>query len=223
MGWSENLIVYGNKESNIVLLQVTGDHELKLLENEYDMIKKTVPADFCLFCFRVEDWNKNLSPWEAPAVFGKEVFEGKAEDTLNLIIENILPAVLAGRTLDEVKLYIGGYSLAGLFALWSTFRTDVFTGCAAVSPSVWFPGFTDYVKEHDILTDKVYLSLGDAEEKTKNAVMKTVGQSIRDIGEHIKTKTECVLEWNKGGHFKDTHMRMARGFTWLLDKNEAHI
>ena len=217
MRFSDKLIVYGNKESNIILLQMTGDHELDLLEKEYEMIREAVSVDFCLTCFRVEDWNKSLSPWEAPAVFGKEDFGGRAKDTLDLVTENVLPEILAGRIISEVELYIGGYSLAGLFALWSTYQTDVFAGCAAVSPSVWFPKFKEYVKEHDILTDKVYLSLGDAEEKTKNVVMKTVGQSIRDIGEQIKTKTECVLEWNKGGHFKDTDMRMARGFTWLLE------
>ena len=214
---TDDLIVYGNREANIALLQVTGAHELDHLEKEYELIRKTSSADFRLTCLRVDDWNKNLSPWEAPAVFGKENFGGGANDTLNMITESVLPRILVGRASNEVKLYIGGYSLAGLFALWSVYQTDAFAGCAAASPSVWFPKFTDYIKTHDIRTNKVYLSLGDAEEKTKNTVMKTVGQSIRDIGEDLKTKTECVLEWNRGGHFKDTEMRLAKGFTWLLN------
>ncbi len=57
MGFSDDLIVYGNEESNIVLFQVTGDHELDLLEKEYEMIRKAVSADFCLTCLRVGDWN----------------------------------------------------------------------------------------------------------------------------------------------------------------------
>ena len=42
--------------------------------------------------------------------------------------------------------YIGGYSLAGLFSLWAAYQTDVFSGFAAASPSVWFPGFIEYMK-----------------------------------------------------------------------------
>lgn len=27
----------------------------------------------------------------------------------------------------------------------------------------------------------------------------------------------CTLEWNEGNHFRDSDMRMARGFAWLLN------
>ena len=65
---------------------------------------------------------------------------------------------------DKSKTYyIGGYSLAGLFALWTAYQTDIFKGVAA-SPSVWFPGFAEYMKKNEIKTDTVYLSLGDGEE-----------------------------------------------------------
>ena len=36
------------------------------------------------------------------------------------------------------------------------------------------------MKEHDVRTDSVYLSLGDREEKTRNPVMATVGDCIRE-------------------------------------------
>jgi predicted alpha/beta superfamily hydrolase len=52
---------------------------------------------------------------------------------------------------DPCKTYIiGGYSLAGLFALWASTRTDLFFGVAAASPSVWFPGFIDYMADHSV-------------------------------------------------------------------------
>ena len=58
--------------------------------------------------------------------------------------------------------------MAGLFSLWAAYQTDAFGGVAAASPSIWFPDFLQYMKEHDIRTESVYLSLGDREEKTRN-------------------------------------------------------
>ena len=81
--------------------------------------------------------------------------------------------------LYEAVIKDGGYSLAGLFSLWAAYQTDVFSGIAAASPSVWFPGFIEYMKEHEIKSETVYLSLGDREEKTRNSVMSQVGNCIR--------------------------------------------
>ena len=58
--------------------------------------------------------------------------------------------------------------MVGLFSLWAAYQTDTFAGVAAASPSIWFPDFLQYMKEHDIRTESVYLSLGDREEKTRN-------------------------------------------------------
>lgn len=70
----------------------------------------------------------------------------------------------AGR---DKTFIIGGYSLAGLFALWAAYQTDTFKAVAAASPSIWFPGFVDFMKDREIHTKRVYLSLGDKEEKTR--------------------------------------------------------
>nr|MCR5237772.1 esterase [Lachnospiraceae bacterium] len=65
--------------------------------------------------------------------------------------------------------------------------------------------------------DKAYLSLGDKEEKTKNPVMASVGNKIREacaiLDEH---NVSCILEWNPGNHFKDADIRTAKGFLWAL-------
>ena len=76
--------------------------------------------------------------------------------------------------------------MAGLFSLWAAYQTDAFAGVAAASPSIWFPDFLQYMKEHDIRTESVYLSLGDREEKTRNPVMTTVGECIQ--GGHYGNK-----------------------------------
>ena len=84
---------------------------------------------------------------------------------------------------------------------------------------MWFPGFTDYMKEHKIWTDAVYLSLGDREEKTRNPVMATVGSCIREMEEIVRSQgAECALEWNPGNHFREPDVRTAKAFAWVMEK-----
>ena len=205
---------YGNSEADIVLLQPVDDHDLEFIKHEADLIAAGCGRSFRLIAVKVEDWNKDLSPWEAPPVFGKESFGSGAPDTLSELIK------LCG---DKSKTYfIGGYSLAGLFALWASYQTDVFKAVCAASPSVWFPDFTDYMSANEIRTGIVYLSLGDREEKTRNPLMASVGGNIRKAYELLRERgINCVLEWNEGNHFKEPDIRTAKAFIWAVNNYEA--
>ena len=122
---------YGDPEASTVLIQPVDEHDLSVIENEIQSIRELTNTPFFLIAIKVEDWNRDLSPWEAPAVFGNEDFGDGAEETLREIMTLID---------DRKKTYIlGGYSLAGLFGLWAAHKTDVFSGTAAASPSMWFP------------------------------------------------------------------------------------
>lgn len=212
---------YGDKQADIVLIQPVDDHDLSLIENEILCIRElTGRSDFLFVAVKTEDWNNELAPWEAPAVYGQMNFGDGAAKTLQYIEEEIILPARQGLR-DEKKFYLGGYSLAGLFSLWAAYNTDLFAGIAAVSPSVWFPGFSDYVLNHPIAAGAVYLSLGKKEEKTRNPVMAGVGDAIRGIYEHLdETGMKTVLEWNEGNHFQEPDKRTARGFAWLM-KNQA--
>ncbi len=201
---------FGNPDAGTVLIQPAGGHELEGIANEYALINAGCNVDFLLTAVKVDDWNKDLSVWEAPAVFGKEDFGNGASKTLGGLL---------GLCGDRRKTYyIGGYSLAGLFALWAAYQTDVFAGVAAASPSMWFPGFADYMEKNEIRTGTVYLSIGDREEKTRNPVMATVGDRIREAHALLKARgVNCILEWNEGNHFKDADKRTAGAFIWLLN------
>ena len=202
---------YGNPEASIVLIQPVGDHDLPEIENEVTQIQKMTSLDFQMIAVKVDDWNKDLAPWKAPAVFGNEDFGDGADRLLEEILELCS---------DHNKTYyLGGYSLAGLFSLWASYQTDKFTGIAAASPSVWFPGFLAYMKEHENRSRAIYLSLGDREEKTKNAVMAAVGDCIREAYAWLQQcGISCTLEWNPGNHFKDPGMRTAKAFAWVMKK-----
>lgn len=210
-----SVAVYSTPEPRILILQPVDEHDAELLDSEMDAMHDCA-VPFALAAFEVKVWNRDLSPWEAPPVFGKVPFGGGAEETLRFVRERLLPELQARLSLPEdVKLCIGGYSLAGLFALWAATRTDAFSGVAAASPSVWFPGFIDYVKAHPIRADKVYLSLGDREERTKNPVMATVGKRIRELYALLQAGHNAMLEWNPGNHFQDSEKRTAKAFLWV--------
>ena len=82
---------------------------------------------------------------------------------------------------------------------------------------MWFPGFPDYLKAHPVRAERVYLSLGDKEERTRHPVMRTVGDAIRESENiFIQQGIQTELEWNPGNHFKEPDLRMAKGFAWLL-------
>ncbi len=203
---------FGDPDSGTVLIQPVDDHDLEGIENEFSAIIRQCNRSLRLIALRIDEWNSELSPWEAPAVFGKEDFGSGASETLDELLK------LCG---DKSKTYyIGGYSLAGLFSLWAAYQTDVFSGVAAASPSLWFPGFADYMKEHEIRTGTVYLSLGVKEEKARNPVMATVGDRIREAQVLLSERgVKCVLEWNEGNHFKDADIRTAKAFSWVIHTN----
>ena len=212
--------IYGEPYAEYLLLQMTGEHEMQSMDNEVVAIAQS-GQNFLFAAIPVESWNDALSPWEAPAVWGKQGFGGKAGDTLHFLAEQVIPTLRQKFNLPEnVKIILGGYSLAGLFALWASTQTDLFYGVAAASPSVWFPGWMEFEQQHPMQAQRVYLSLGDKEEHTKNAVMAVVGDNIRTLHSRLAERsTDCTLEWNSGGHFKDADLRTAKAFRWAMEEH----
>ncbi len=211
---------YGDSGSDTLLIQMVDDHDLEVIEKEAALIRELSGGqNFCLKAVKVKSWSHDLSPWPAPAVFGNEGFGDGAAQTLLFLQDEVLSNLPKNSASAISRVYIGGYSLAGLFALWAGYQTDCFDGIAAASPSIWFPGFLEYMRNNRIRTEAVYLSLGDREEKTKNPLMSQVGNAIRDAETILKKEgKECILEWNKGNHFKQPDLRTAKAFAWLMNR-----
>ena len=203
-------------DAPLVVLNCFGD-EGKAVASELD---KLVASPYSLLAINVSDWNSALSPWKAPAVFkGEGDFGCGADEYIAELVDEIVPAACAEYGLKPRAIYIAGYSMAGLFALYSLYKTDFFAGCASCSGSLWFPGFYEFASEHELASSpsKIYLSLGDREAKTKNPVMATVEDKTRGIAERYKAKGYDVrLEMNQGGHFNDPELRTAKGIAWVI-------
>ena len=213
--------IYGADCAEYLLLKMTDEHELQRMDNEVAAIAQGAAHPFLFAAIPVESWNDALSPWKSPAVWGKQGFGGNAADTLRFLTEQVIPSLKQQYPLPEnVKIILGGYSLAGLFALWASTQTDLFYGVAAASPSVWFPDWIEFEQQHSIQAQRVYLSLGDKEERTKNIVMAAVGDNIRTLHSRLAERsTDCTLEWNSGGHFKDADLRTAKAFRRVMEES----
>ena len=111
---------YGNPHAVITLVQPVDEHDIAGMDDEVAEIQRLSGKEFRLLAVKVESWNRDLSPWPAPAVFGKDDFGDGAGEQLTEILKLCQ---------DESKIYyLGGYSLAALFSLWAAYQTDKFAG-----------------------------------------------------------------------------------------------
>ena len=213
-------LLYSVGEPEVLLVEPMDEQDLEFLDRELGILKTEAGRPFALAALIIEDWNSELAPWPAEPVFGKDPFTGGAPDTLRIIEETLIPkAESLFPSLKNGRRIIGGYSLSALFALWCAYESGSFDGIAAASPSVWYPGWMEFVRNHSPKAHNIYLSLGDKEYKSRNRTLATVETCIREYSE-ILSATEGVrttLEWNPGNHFVEADIRTAKAFLWALE------
>ena len=214
--------VYTDAAPEYLLIQPADKREIEMADKEIMHIKTLTDAHFAFAAFEITDWNSELSPWEAPPVFGNEPFGSGAGGTLAFVEDTLIPMLTEKYSLNkDIPVMIGGYSLAGLFALWAVYTSERFAAAAAVSPSVWFPEWSEFIGKHSTAAENIYLSLGKKEEKTHNKVMAAVGENIREQYNILYSHgVNVTLEWNEGNHFTEPDIRTAKGFAHCL--NAAH-
>lgn len=212
-------IFYADEQPEVLLVEPLDEREVTALDEELSAIKAGCKRRFAYVALIVKDWNQELAPWVAPPVYGKVPFGNGAAETLRVIEDGVIPEMQKRfESLKGADVVIGGYSLAGLFALWCGYESTMFRGVAAASPSVWYSGWMDYAGQRKPKAGRIYLSLGDAEAKTKNPVMATVADNISGLYDMLKRcpDVKSFLEWNEGGHFREPALRTAGAFVWAV-------
>lgn len=205
----------------LFLLGVFGD-ETDYVSSVFNYVREMCPGkSFTLASFEVDDWGRDFSPWKAMGCIPGEYFDGGGESTLEWLSGTVNSDFNGGREYDGV--FICGYSLAGLFALWCLYVSPVFDGCACCSGSLWFEGWSEFAESHVLLKKcLVYLSLGGKEEQSKNAVMAGIGHATRSQDKLLEGDDKVIahtLVMNPGGHFASTDKRVAKGIAWLLEQS----
>ena len=188
----------------------------------YEATQTAGRPPFTLVAVSDLDWNHDMAPWDSPPTFkNADPCTGGADDYLRLLTKEIIPA--AEKEIGGIPCWRGlaGYSLAGLFALYAIYQTDLFSRVGSMSGSFWFPGMKEYIFSHEPQhqLDCIYFSLGDKESKTKNPILRTVQENTKEICAYYQRKgIDTVFRLNPGNHFVQSVERTAAGIDWLLSR-----
>lgn len=177
---------------------------------------------FTLVAISDLDWNHDMVPWDSPPAFrNAKPCTGGGDDYLQILVEEIIPTAEKGINGVPSWRGIAGYSLAGLFALYAIYRTDLFSWVGSISGSLWFPGIKEYIFSHEPKRwpDCMYFSLGDKENKTRNRVLRNVRQNTEEIHAFYRGKSiDTAFQLNPGNHYNQTVERTVDGLCWLLSR-----
>lgn len=188
-------------------------------EETFARLKEAGADNFNLVAIGVRDWFCDLVPWNSSSPFkdGRK-FVGGGGEYLNLLTQKIVPA--AEGLLSGISWRgIAGYSLGGLFAVWSLYNTGVFTRMASCSGSLWFEGLMPYINSTPLKCNlqSAYFSLGDREAGKTGSPTHSVAQNTRSVAEsYAAMGVRTNFSWERGGHNADPVGRVARAIEWLL-------
>lgn len=209
-----------NKKLPVILLNCYGYESNEVWKGCINLKAK----DFILVVISNLNWNDDMTPWECPPLYkGDSECKGYADNYLRVIEGEIIPKVkeyIINTLHKEIDYFgIAGYSLGGLFALYSAYKTDIFKRVASASGSMWYPNFAEFVMKNEISKniDKIYFSLGNKEKNSKNELLQTVEDKTKEIQGYLGKNIDSIYEENQGNHFQDGALRMAKGIKWILE------
>lgn len=185
----------------------------------YAACRKLGAPPFVLAAVSRVNWSDDMTPWPTEAVAKWESRCGGMADLYLSKLENeIVPAVCDALPFSPSGLYLAGYSLGGLFAIYALWNTPLFTRAASASGSLWYPDIAEYCcsREPAGRPDRVYLSLGSKETKGRGRTAslrsntEAVAARLRSLG------ADVTFEENPGGHTHEADRRMAKAILALL-------
>ncbi len=217
-----------NKE---ITLYLTDKKNMPLIVfNTYEgdgksIYEKTIEISSLEFNFLVVgnlNWDDDMTPWYCPPLSESDTpCTGGADKYLSILINDIIPNAKMKLNGNPNFIGISGYSLAGLFAIYSIYNTDIFDRVASMSGSLWFPDFIKYCMSNKMkkVPNKIYFSLGDKEASVKNKMLKTVQANTESLFKYYKNLgIDVTYELNQGNHFKDADIRSAKGIKKILEE-----
>lgn len=188
----------------------------------YEILKKQGCPDFNFVAVGNLIWDHDMAPWDIPPIEeGDTPCTGGADEYLRLFTGEIMQAAEKEIKGEPLWRCLAGYSLGGLFAVYSLCQTGIFSRIASMSGSFWYPGIREYVFSHEMKTkpEHMYFSLGDREREAGNPYLKTVQENTEAIEAFYREKgIDTCFHMNKGGHYQDEAARTAAGILWMLNR-----
>lgn len=170
------------------------------------------------------NWNNDLTPWPAEGVFKKaKPFGGKASSFLERLTNEIIPKTEEEWGIKDAERTLLGVSLSGLFAVWSVFNTDAFTNIISLSGSLWYDGFTDWMKGKapSPQLKKICMLLGEKEKNSKEKRMASVEEQTMTAADLLKHESQALVTFEliEGTHFSPITPRLEHAFDIVFGKN----
>ena len=108
----------------------------------------------------------DYTPWQATAIrSGKEDFGGQADEYHNELFYKVLPELQSKYSIDTNKIFYGGYSLGGLAAVYSLYRTNIPSAIFSICGSFWYPELLPSVKRIPLSTKTLAFTYITAKQK----------------------------------------------------------
>ena len=188
--------------------------ERDLFGNVSEILRSTGCPPLVLAEFGEIDWDRDYSPWAAEISGGRK-FSGGADRLLQFLPE--FTAELERRYGGFSEVYLCGYSLGGLFALYAAALSEpgAISGAASCSGSMWFPGWTEFLKNHP-LHGRVYLSVGGKEKNSPDPLMASVEEKTNEVKRIAERTAQVSFVHEAGGHFSRIPQRICRGIIELM-------
>ena len=86
------IIMHRDPKPSVLLVQPVDDSDMRGMDSLIEHVRRNSEAPFALAVLPVRDWNRDLSPWEAPPVFGDRAFGSGAAETLRYLEEEQMVA-----------------------------------------------------------------------------------------------------------------------------------
>ncbi len=191
-------------------------------EKVYEAVLAAGCPDCTLVTVGKLKWDRDMTPWYTPPSSEHDTpCTGGADDYLKILTESIVPQVESSLGCKPAWRGIAGYSLAGLFAVYSIFHTDAFSRVGSMSGSLWFKDIKEYIFAHKLarVPDCMYFSLGDKESSSRISAFQCVQDNTEAIEAFFRGKgipTTYVL--NRGSHYQKCNERTAAGIKWMLEQ-----
>lgn len=209
----------------VTILLPEGSYDTLFYINEND-ISRYVEAyerfsspSFGMVLIQEINWFDELTPWPAETVYetGPD-FGGHADAHLHRICNEIIPLVEKEIGVPQYR-GIMGYSLGGLFSVYSFYTTDLFVLCGCLSGSMWYDNFYNWMSERKpkATTGSVYFSVGKQEQFTEYERMIITGQVMKKATDLLCDQDyDAFFEYTDGDHFENIPDKVERGLKWLM-------
>lgn len=180
-----------------------------------------VPFSLVTITLSYGEWSDLLAPWSTPEGWPQYVAcVGDGPEYIRKFAEKIVPEA-EKRLKNPGKRIMAGYSLAGLFAIWTMFETDLFDRIVSASGSLWFPGFQKWFFEHTgqikKMPESIYFSCSEEEFNSENEYLSPVKPTTEAIRKWCaENGIESVFVLDPGNHYEDVIERSSSGIVWSL-------